>query len=92
MLTQNDYIEYLVLNLKYENRGYDLIDHAIAQGDDVPVRNMCAKVHPVLIDRLDEISKTLGVSKRRFIESAVAHAIHDAEECLARHFSAEEKS
>ena len=86
MLTQNDYIEYLVLNLKYENRGYDLIDHAIAQGDDFPVRNMCAKVHPVLIDRLDEISKTLGVSKRRFIESAVAHAIHDAEECLARHF------
>lgn len=92
MITQNDYIEYLVLNLKYESRGYDLIDHAIASGEDVPVRNMCAKVHPVLVDRLDDVCKTLGVSKRRFIESAVAHAIHDAEEGLARHFPEEDEA
>jgi hypothetical protein len=86
MTQNNDYIDHLVLSLKYDKQGYDLIDYAIAQGEDVPVRNMCAKVHPVLIERLDDICETLNVSKRRFIESAVATAIHQAEDSLAQHF------
>jgi len=86
MTQKNEYLEYLVLERKYGDRGYDLIDYAIAQGEDVPVRNMCAKVHPAMIDRVDHCCEVLGISKRRFIESAVAEAIRQTEELLAEHF------
>lgn len=89
MTQYNEYLEYLVLDLKYDGRGYDLIDHAIAQGEDVPVRNMCAKVHPLMYDRMQECCKTLGISQRRFIESAVAEAIRQTEELVATHFAEE---
>jgi len=91
MTQKNEYLAYKVLEKKYADRGYDLIDHAIAQGEDVPVRQMCAKVHPVLIERLEATCKTLGISKRRFIESAVATAIHEAEELLAEHFPGDDQ-
>jgi len=86
MAQKNEYIQYKVLEKKYGDRGYDLIDSAISSGEDVPVRNMCAKVHPILIDRVDNVCEILGISKRRFIESAVATAIHESEELLAHHF------
>lgn len=86
MTTSNEYLVHKVLSLKYDDRGYDLIDYAIAKGEDVPVRNMCAKVHPALIERMEGVCDVLGVSKRRFIESAVATAIHEAEALLAEHF------
>lgn len=86
MTQKNEYLEYKVLEKKYGDRGYDLVDYAIAQGDDVPVRQMCAKVHPVLIERMQSVCETLGVSQRRFIESAVATAIHEAESLMADHF------
>jgi len=86
MTHNNEYLAYKVLELKYSDRGYDLVDHAIASGEDVPVRQMCAKVHPVLYQRMQDACDNLGVSQRRFIESAVATAIHEAEELLAEHF------
>lgn len=86
MTNSNEYLVHKVLSLKYESRGYDLVDYAIEAGEDVPVRNMCAKVHPALIERMEGVCHLLGTSKRRFIESAVSTAIHDAEELLAEHF------
>lgn len=87
MTQKNEYLEYLVLNLKYHDRGYDLIDHAIAQGEDVPVKNMCAKVHPIMIEKVQECCKTLGISQRRFIESAVAEALRQTMELIEEHFA-----
>lgn len=89
MTTNNEYLEYLVLQRKYGDRGYDVIDHAIAQGEEVPVRNMCAKVHPHLIERVEECCDFLGITKRRFIESAVAEAVRQSEELVADHFEKE---
>jgi len=86
MTQNNEYLAYKVLDLKYADRGYDLVDHAISSGEDVPVRQMCAKVHPVLIERMQSVCDILGISQRRFIESAVATAIHEAETLLAEHF------
>ena len=91
MTHKNEYLAYKVLEKKYCDRGYDLIDYAIEKGDDVPVRNMCAKVHPAMIDRVDNVCEILGISKRRFIESAVATAIHEAEELLAEHFPGDQQ-
>lgn len=89
-MTHNEYLQYKVLEKKYGSRGYDLVDAAIAQGEDVPVRNMCAKVHPVLVDRVQSVCSALGVSQRRFIEAAVSTAVHEAEELLAEHFPGDE--
>jgi hypothetical protein len=86
MTHSNEYLAYKVLEKKYSDRGYDLVDHAIATGLDVPVRQMCAKVHPVLYQRMQDACDNLGISQRRFIESAVANAIHEAEDLLAEHF------
>jgi hypothetical protein len=86
MTQNNEYLAYKVLEKKYSDRGYDLVDYAIASGNNVPVRNMCAKVHPDLIDRVDNICEILEISKRRFIESAVSTAIHEAEDLLCKHF------
>ncbi len=91
MTQKNEYLEYLVLAKKYGSRGYDLIDHAIAKGEDVPVRNMCAKVHPVLIEHVEDCCEQLGISKRRFIESAVANAVRETEELFADHFSEDDQ-
>ncbi len=89
MPTHNEYLVHKVLSLKYHDQGYDLVDYAIQNGEDVPVRNMCAKVHPVLIERMEAVCNLLDISKRRFIESAVATAIHEAEELLATYFPGE---
>jgi hypothetical protein len=42
------------------------------------LRQMCAKVHP-LIDRLDQVTNLLDMSKREFIEAAVSDAIRKAQ-------------
>lgn len=86
MTQNNEFLAYKVLEKKYSDRGYDLVDHAIASGEDVPVRQMCAKVHPALYQRMQDTCEVLGISQRRFIESAVATAIHEAEALLAQHF------
>jgi hypothetical protein len=43
------------------------------------MRQMCAKVHPALIDRLDQVLNLLDMSKREFIEAAVSDALAHAE-------------
>lgn len=82
-----EFLTYRALAYKFDGDGSALLEHAIesAQGDDVPVRNMCAKVHPHLIERLEAVCELMDVSKRRFIEVAVSSAIHEAEELLAQH-------
>jgi hypothetical protein len=47
-----------------------LVDHLIGQRNS-ELRQMCAKVHPSLIDRLDQVTNLLDMSKREFIEAAV---------------------
>ena len=57
-------------------------DAAIATMEDegkVKLVQMCAKVHPTLYTRLDEICSVFEMSKREFIEAAVAEAVLMAE-------------
>lgn len=46
------------------------------------IKNVCAKVHSSLSDKLDSVCQTLGVSKRIFIESALVDAIRVAEKIM----------
>ena len=46
------------------------------------LRQMCAKVSPELYDRLEQICGVLDMSKREFIEGAVADALDRAAETI----------
>lgn len=52
---------------------------------DLPgLKNVCAKVSPVLSDDIDRVSNFLGISKRRFLEAAFIHAVEVASEIMKR--------
>lgn len=83
----DEVIQLQVLKLKALSHGANmgrLIDQAIDQGQLTELRQMCAKVHPLLIDRLDQVTNLLDMSKREFIEAAVSDALARAEEAIER--------
>lgn len=53
-----------------------LVDHLMEQSSEM--RQMCAKVSPQLYAALEEVCNFLDLSKRAFIEAAVADAIGKA--------------
>lgn len=77
-------IQLKVLQLKASWPDGKLIDHMIEQGSAPELRQMCAKVSPVLHDRLEQLTSLLDMSKREFIEAAVIDALDRAEEVLER--------
>ena len=50
--------------------------------NNIPLKNVCAKVTPQLSDQIDEIVGLLGVSKRRFLEAAFIEAVAKAHEIM----------
>ena len=77
----DEFITYRALALKYSgtnNLGFmpeEILD--IHQ-----FRNVCAKLHPELVDRLDETTGLLGMTKRDFIELALIDALDRATKIL----------
>lgn len=45
---------------------------------NVPLKNVCAKVHPSLSERIDNICNFLDISKRQFLEAAFVEACNKA--------------
>jgi poly-D-alanine transfer protein DltD len=83
----DEVIQLQVLKLKALTHGVNngrLVDHLIEQNETPELRQMCAKVHPSLIDRLDQVTNLLDMSKREFIEAAVSDALARAEEAIER--------
>ena len=77
----DEFVTYRALALKFRgshNVGF-LSDQFL---DAAKFRNVCAKLHPELIDRLDEIIGLLDMSKRDFIELALIEALNRAEKIL----------
>lgn len=58
----------------------DLIDRV----DSSDVKNVCAKVSANLSDEIDQVSNFLGISKRRFLETAFVDAVEAAQEIMRR--------
>lgn len=48
------------------------------------LKNVCTKVSPGLSDEIDRVSGFLGISKRRFLESAFIDAVDVAQEIIRR--------
>lgn len=68
---------------KFSDQG-NLIDMVIDQNPDIPeLKNVCAKLHINLVNRLDDVVNHLGMSKREFIEIALIEAMDKAESILS---------
>ena len=77
----DEFITYRALALKYagsNNLGF--IPEEVL--DINQFRNVCAKLHPELVDRLDQTTGLLGITKRDFIELALLDALDRAEKIL----------
>lgn len=63
-----------------------MIDHFVHDNElrlgQMELRNVCAKVSTDLADRLDNACGVLSISKRRFIESAIIHALDEADRVM----------
>lgn len=77
----DEFVLYRALTLKFSgshNLGY-LPDEVL---DAASFRNVCAKLHPDLVARLDSVISLLGMSKRDFIEIALIDALDRSEKTL----------
>ena len=52
------------------------------EGEESPLKNICAKCTPHLSDQVDEVVGLLGISKRRFLEAAIIDAVKKAHEIM----------
>lgn len=84
----DELIQLQALKLKATTSGRhpELVDSLLDSAPEgAEIRQMCAKVTAALYTRLDETCNALGMSKREFIESAVAEALQRAAEIMERH-------
>jgi len=87
----NEFMHYRVLAFKYSLRNEDLADKLISEsGDQIPLRNVCAKLSPELSDRIDRTVSVLGISKRLFIERALIEALEQVDAIMDAHQVPEE--
>ncbi len=61
-----------------------LIDAVLEHSEVQGLRQMCAKVPDSLYQRLEEVTDLLNMSKREFIEAAVASALDRADDIIQR--------
>lgn len=59
----------------------DLAVQSLEEGEElnVPLKNVCARVAVPLAEKIDSICSLLGISKRRFLETAFSEAVIKAE-------------
>lgn len=56
---------------------------AIVEAHRGPItKNVCARCAPELADQIDEVCMYLGISKRRFLESAFRYAVDRARQII----------
>lgn len=83
----DEVLQLQVLKLKALTSGHAntrLIDHMIDAGESPELRQMCAKVSTHLYDSLEQVCGLLDMTKRQFIEAAVADAVGRAEELIEK--------
>ena len=60
-----------------------MLEAALKQNPDAPLKNICAMVSIDLFERVEECCKQLELSKRRFVEMALREALRQAETIVA---------
>lgn len=89
MHTHNSFLLYHVLKSfhGYDTRGYSEDGH-----DSSNLKNVCAKLHPYLVDRIDSAIGLLGISKTQFIEAAAVQFLDNLGEVLKEYGHADVKT
>jgi len=83
----DEVIQLQVLKLKAMSHGVGSLPASVVDSlaDQSPqLRQMCAKVSPALYDELETVCNLLDMSKRQFIEGAVADALDRARDTMTR--------
>jgi hypothetical protein len=79
-----DLIQLQVLKLKAASSMPASVVDSLVESDQVVTRQMCAKVSAELYTALENVCSALDMSKRQFIEAAVADAVQVAEDALEK--------
>jgi predicted transcriptional regulator len=65
-----------VLKFKHGDDTYILLEKLTeAQLEEIQIKNVCAKLHVDLANRLDEVCGVLDMTRRQFIEAAIIDGI-----------------
>lgn len=82
----DEMIQLGTLKLKADIEGHGverLFGDALLADHKDKLRNVCALISPVLFDALEDVTQKLSVTKRQFIEAAIADGVEKAEASLA---------
>ena len=82
----DQFIQYKSLDFKYSSSGAKLLDAILEdseKSEKLPLKNVCAKLHIDLVERLDKTINNLDISKRVFIEYAIIEALNRADEIMS---------
>lgn len=66
-----------------DNLAEAFIAKAVEQGENTVTKNICAHIALPLFERVEQCCSMLGISKRRFVEMALAEALDRAEAIVA---------
>lgn len=83
-----EYLTFRALAHKFDDSGRitDIIlDDPEHQGKP-EIKNLCAKLHVSLVDRLDTVCSFLDISKREFIERSLIESLDVAEKIIAESY------
>lgn len=82
----DEMIQLGTLKLKADMQGLGverLFGEAVFEDHKDKLRNVCALISPELFEALDDACQKLSVTKRQFIEAAIAEGVQRAEASLA---------
>lgn len=80
----SDLIQLQVLKRKASGVPGRMVDEIMNRTENPEIKQLSAKVHVSLIERLDSVCQILDLTKREFIESALLDALDRAEEAIDR--------
>lgn len=86
MSSQEEFLTYHILKSKFQNG--DITDSLYDYSFDSQsgnIKNVCAKMHINLVNRIESAIELLGVNKRLFIETAVIAFLDELEHLAVKH-------
>jgi hypothetical protein len=66
--------------------GSKLVEYALETADSPEIRQLCAKITTTLYSRVEEVCDVVGLTKRQFVEWAVADAVDRVGPMVAKYF------
>lgn len=85
MQTENEFLLYHILKASYGNHLQRSIFEPELEEDSKLSKNVCAKLHVDLVDRIDSAIGLLDISKTQFIQAASIHLLDNLNDLLNKY-------